>query len=210
MSAKIRQERFVCLPNGTRFATEEALEEIRRVLKPEAVFGMIWNIEDCEPVLNHATHPAAAPSLPCSHNITDNKPKSWKATTSWEEKLNQWIYSISRDGLPRFRDCAWQGVFERQLKSNPFQILKDSLSDKLPRFSLPLGEETLKWTVWLSEEALWARINTLSQVAVLEGEEKEAGIKTFKAALASDDVERNEKGEIALHGVTYMAWTDRI
>lgn len=36
------------LPNGTRFATEEALEEIRRVLKPNAVFGMIWNVEDCE------------------------------------------------------------------------------------------------------------------------------------------------------------------
>jgi hypothetical protein len=34
-----------------RFATEEALDEIYRVLKEGAVFGMIWNIDDCEIVL---------------------------------------------------------------------------------------------------------------------------------------------------------------
>lgn len=39
---------FRKLTNPKRFATDEALEEIRRVLKPKAVFGMIWNIEDCE------------------------------------------------------------------------------------------------------------------------------------------------------------------
>lgn len=31
-----------------RFATYEALREIHRVLKPGGVFGMIWNIDDCE------------------------------------------------------------------------------------------------------------------------------------------------------------------
>lgn len=31
-----------------RFATNEALDEIYRVLKEGAVFGMIWNIDDCE------------------------------------------------------------------------------------------------------------------------------------------------------------------
>jgi hypothetical protein len=29
------------------FATNEALKEIHRVIRPEAAFGMIWNIEDC-------------------------------------------------------------------------------------------------------------------------------------------------------------------
>lgn len=31
----------------SRFAKEAALEEIRRVLKPGAKLGLIWNIEDC-------------------------------------------------------------------------------------------------------------------------------------------------------------------
>lgn len=168
------------------FATEEALKEIHRILAPNAVLGMIWNIEEY------------------------NKPKSWPPVTSWGKKLNDLIWSISTDGLPRFRDEAWKKVFEQQTKHNPLQIIKDSITSDFPRFSLPLGEETVKWTVWISEDALWARINTLSQVAVLNGEQKDAAYKTFKEALQSSDVERNEKGEIALHGVTFFAWTDKI
>ncbi|KAB5580778.1 S-adenosyl-L-methionine-dependent methyltransferase [Coniochaeta sp. 2T2.1] len=168
------------------FATDEALKEIHRVLAPNAVLGMIWNIEEY------------------------NKPKSWPSVTSWGKKLNDWIWSISTDGLPRFRDEAWQSVFEKQTKHNPIQILRDSLSADFPKFSLPLGEETIKWTVWLSEDALWARINTLSQVAVLQGPGKEEAYMTFKEALQSEDVMRNERGEIALHGVTFFAWTDKI
>lgn len=141
---------------------------------------------------------------------TDNKPKSWPSVTSWGQKLNDWIWSIPSDGQPRFRDDAWKHVFEKQTHHNPLQILKDSFTSAFPRFSLPLGEETVKWTVWLSEDALWARIKTLSQVAVLQGEAKVAAHRTFKEALQSEDVERNDKGEIALHGVTFFAWTDKI
>lgn len=36
----------------TRFATEESLKEIHRVLRPGAKFGMIWNLEACS-----AAHP---------------------------------------------------------------------------------------------------------------------------------------------------------
>ncbi|KAK9420967.1 putative Methyltransferase [Seiridium unicorne] len=168
-----------------RFATEDALREMHRVLRPGAVFGMIWNIEDY------------------------NKPKEWEASTKWEQKLNDFVWSLD-DGFPRFRHLQWKDVFERQTPGNPLQVVKDTLFDHLPKFSLPLGEDSVKWTVWLSEDALWSRINTLSQVAVLQGQERENAVKLFKDVLDGDDVERNGKGEIAVHGVTYFAWTDRI
>ncbi|TGJ84068.1 hypothetical protein E0Z10_g4697 [Xylaria hypoxylon] len=167
------------------FATPEALKEIHRVLRPSAVLGMIWNVDEY------------------------NKPRSWPATTKWEQKLNDYILGFD-DGLPRFRHQEWQEVFEQQPPGNPVQAIRNTFTDHLPRFSLPLGENNVKWTMWLSEEALWARINTLSQIAILKGEEREAAIKVFKDTLQSDDVERNEKGEIAVHGVTYFAWTDRL
>ncbi|KAM0819353.1 putative Methyltransferase [Seiridium cardinale] len=168
-----------------RFATPDALREMHRVLRPGAVLGMIWNIEDY------------------------NKPKEWEASTKWEQKLNDFVWSLD-DGFPRFRHLQWKDVFERQTPGNPLQVVKDTLFDHLPRFSLPLGEDSVKWTVWLSEDALWSRINTLSQVAVLQGQDRENAVKLFKNVLDGDDVERNGKGEIAVHGVTYSAWTDRI
>ncbi|KAI1806701.1 S-adenosyl-L-methionine-dependent methyltransferase [Daldinia bambusicola] len=167
------------------FATQEALKEIQRVLKPGAVFGAIWNIDDY------------------------NKPQSWQATTRWEQKLNDFIWSLD-DGLPRFRHQKWKEVFDQQLSMNPLQVIKDTFTDRLPRFSLPIGEDSIKWTVWLSEEALAARLNTLSQIAVLKGDEREAWVKLFKETIQGSDVERNEKGEIAVHGVTFFAWTDRL
>ncbi|RWA12296.1 hypothetical protein EKO27_g2808 [Xylaria grammica] len=175
----------VCIVAQSRFATPEALKEIHRVLRPGAVLGMIWNVDEY------------------------NKPRSWPATTKWEQKLNDYILGFD-DGLPRFRHQKWQEVFEQQPPGNPVQAIRNTFADHLPRFSLPLGENNVKWAMWLSEEALWARINTLSQIAVLKGEEREAAIKTFKDTLQSDDVERNEKGEIVVHGVTYFAWTDRL
>ncbi|KAH6648551.1 methyltransferase [Truncatella angustata] len=167
------------------FATPDALHEIHRVLKPGAVFGMIWNVDDY------------------------NQPQTWEASTKWERKLKDFVLSLD-DGLPRFRHLKWKEVFERQPPGNPLQVVRDTLLDRLPKFSLPIGEDSVRWTVWLSEDALWSRINTLSQIAVLKDQDRENAIKTFKAALGGDDVERNEKGEIAAHGVTYFAWTDRI
>lgn len=96
------------------------------------------------------------------------------------------------------------------MKSNPLQVIRDTLIDRLPKFSVPLGQDSVSWTVWLTEDALWNRFNTLSQIAVLEGEKKVAAQAWFKEALTMDDVERNEKGEVAVHGVTYFAWTDRM
>ncbi|KAI0173379.1 S-adenosyl-L-methionine-dependent methyltransferase [Hypoxylon sp. FL1284] len=167
------------------FATSEALKEIGRVLRPGAVLGGIWNIEDY------------------------NTPQGWEATTKWEQKLNDFVWSLD-DGLPRFRHQKWKEVFDQQLPANPVQVIKSTLTNNLPSFSLPLGEDTTKWTVWLSEEALASRLNTLSQIAILKGDEREAFVKLFNEAVHGDDVERNDKGEIAVHGQTFFFWTDRL
>lgn len=104
----------------------------------------------------------------------------------------------------------WQRVFDRQLKTNPVQVLRDTLSGNLPRFSVPLGHDSVAWTEWLSEKELWRRINTLSHVALLEGEERERGDGVFREAMRMGDVRRNEAGEVECHGRTYLAWTDRL
>ncbi|KAL2072486.1 hypothetical protein VTL71DRAFT_11829 [Oculimacula yallundae] len=166
------------------FATESSLKEIHRVLRPGATFGLIWNIEDY------------------------NAPKDHPATTKWEQKMKE-IVASEKDGISRFRDMKWREVFEQQLDTNPLQTLKDIVTHNLPSFSLPLGEEHIKWTVWLSDEDVWARYSTLSQIANLPKEKKEAYRQEILADI-KEHGERNEKGEVALHGNTFLFWTSRV
>ncbi|KAJ9645090.1 hypothetical protein H2199_003094 [Coniosporium tulheliwenetii] len=162
-------------------ANGDSLKEIHRVLVVDGALGMIWNVEDY------------------------NQTKSAVPSTSWESKLKDLIWSLD-DNQPRFRHEKWRAVFDDQLRSTPLTITAFAN----PLFSLPLGEHEEKWTVWLSKEAVWDRFNTLSQIAVLEGEERERVRQIFDDAVNSDDVETNEKGEIALHGVTVTAWTTKV
>ena len=104
----------------------------------------------------------------------------------------------------------WKKIFEKQQDSTPLQTLKDTFTHNFPTFSLPLGEEMVKWTVYLSDEAVWLRYSTLSQIANLDAAKKDKVRKTVADALKGEDVERNEKGEVAVHGVTYLAWTSRV
>jgi hypothetical protein len=73
------------------------------------------------------------------------------------------------DHEPRFRHNEWRKVFEHQLATTPVTAMVVGNNNSL--FSLPLGEDAVKWTVWLDVEALWKRLRTLSHVAVLEGEQ---------------------------------------
>ncbi|CAN8098920.1 unnamed protein product [Discula destructiva] len=169
------------------FATEASLGEMHRVLKPGGVLGLIWNIDDY------------------------NKPLSWTAATAWSAHLNAWLHGLAaRDDNKRFRDMEWPAVFDAQLKTNPLQVLRDTVAGRLPRFSVPLGQESVGWTHRLSEAALWRRISTLSHVAVLEGAAREEGERVFREAMAMDDVRRNESGEIECAGRTFLAWSDRL
>jgi hypothetical protein len=120
--------------------------------------------------------------------------------------LKDIITSIN-DGHPRFRDMEWKQTFEKQQVTNPLQAMKDIVTQNFPSFSLPLGKEFVKFTVWLSADALWSRYNTLSQIANLDVEKK-VREEVFEA-LKEEDVERNARGDVAVHGVTYLVWTSR-
>lgn len=74
------------------------------------------------------------------------------------------------DLQPRFRHEKWHDVFDKQLSTTPFSIQSAD-----PLFSLPLGEQSEKFTSWLSPEAVWDRLHSLSQISVLEGEELVVG-----------------------------------
>lgn len=105
------------------------MREIHRVLRPGAKFGMIWNLE------------------------AYNAPREWPSATSWEQKLKDIVLALE-DGHPRFRHMKWKQVFEKQQDSTPLQALKNTFTQNFPIFSFPLGEETVQWTVWMSEEAI--------------------------------------------------------
>jgi hypothetical protein len=139
----------------------------------------------------------------------DNSPLEWKTTSEWEQKLKDIISSLE-DGHPRFRHYVWKKIFEEQTATTPVQTLVDTVNGNLPAFSLPLGTEDIFWTVYLTEEAIWSRFHTHSQIAVLEGEQLEGVKKQVFDALKEEGVERNAAGQVALHGRTHLVWTSRI
>lgn len=95
----------------------------------------------------------------------DNAPRSWEPATEWEQRLRDITWSFGNDDI-RFRHEQWREIFDKQLETNPFSIQSAD-----PLFTLPLGEESFLWTHWLSPDALWERYHTLSQFAVLEGQD---------------------------------------
>lgn len=57
---------------------------------------------------------------------------------------------------------------------------------------------------------MWERYLTISYIANSEGEERARIKKVVFEAMKGGGVERNEKGEVALHGRTALYWTSRI
>ena len=142
----------------------DALHEIHKKLAPGGALGLIWNIEDCKKSLS---------VIECgikeiaTDNREDNSQEDFEATTQWEHKLKEIMWTFD-DQDPRFRHAEWQKVFEDQNKTTPLTI---QAAD--PLFSLPLGENIEKWTVWLSKEAVWGRFRSISYIARLKGSELE-------------------------------------
>ena len=124
----------------------------------------------------------------------DNKPRSWTAATKWENALHELVINAASDGQPRFRDDVWRDVFGRQKGL----------------FSTPIGEDRTEWTIWLGHDALWDRVRTLSHIAVLKGQAKDDFKAAFDRIVTEGDGKWNEKGEVAMHGVTPFAWATRL
>ncbi len=120
------------------------------------------------------------------------------------------IIASLEDGHPRFRHMKWKEVFENQQDTTPLQTVKDTLTQNFPKFSLPIGEEDVMWTVYLSDDAIWSRYSTLSQIANLNDEEREKIRKEVLSVLNKEGLERNSNGEVAVHGRTHLAWTSRV
>lgn len=103
-----------------------------------------------------------------------NSPRDHEAATSWETKANDLLWSLRSDGdATRYGDLAWRKTFDEQVKKTPLSLIIAS-DDQL--FALPLAEKEVEWEIRLSKEGAWDRFSTLSQVAVLEGDEKEVSI----------------------------------
>ena len=124
----------------------------------------------------------------------DNKPRAWPAATRWEQSLNDLLFSIPVHGIVQFRHERWRDVFRES------EAVKGL-------FSVPIGEDHVSWTVWVTEETLRARVGTISIVTMLKGEDRKRWDETFTEILQGEDVERNASGEIAVHGKTHFAWT---
>jgi hypothetical protein len=173
-----------------------ALREIARVLQPTGVFGMIWNIDDCE-YSNFA--------LPLRDSFTaDNAPKSWDIHAGWEEKTRDLIWTFDDDN-PRFRHEKWKAIFDEQAAGNPLTL---HFSD--PLFSLPIGEGSVAFENWLSKEDIWKRLRTLSQLVVLEGDGLERVSNEYLDAINAEDTVTDEDGRVAVHGRTFFAWSTKI
>lgn len=97
----------------------------------------------------------------------------------------------------------WKEIFEGQQEATLFHAT-------YPKFSLPIGEDSIKWTVSLQDEDVWSRYSTLSQIANQTAAEKEKTKQRVMEALRDEDTKRNERGEVEVQGVTYFAWTSRI
>ncbi|KAF4976282.1 hypothetical protein FZEAL_7033 [Fusarium zealandicum] len=132
-------------------------------------------------------------------NIEDyNRPKSWPPSTKWEDELSKLNINQKVDTESRFRHLLWKQVFERQAQADT------------PLFSTPIETEEIKWSVWLTPEALLDRLNTLSWNAIREVEERQAFRERVNRIVNEGDGTFNDKGEIEVHGCTFFVWTSRL
>jgi hypothetical protein len=124
--------------------------------------------------------------------------------SEWESKMRDVVWTFD-DNQPRFRHEKWKQIFDEQNASDPI-----SLHFVDPIFSLPIGEGSVEFETWLAKDVIWRRICTLSQFAILKGDELKKTEAEFFEAINSVDTSVDKDGNVAVHGRTFFAWTSRI
>jgi hypothetical protein len=167
-------------------------EDKKSWMTVDLVWMYCWNIPSCTSPFciyairsdgSRSSHAHLKPTAKKGHRLTslsDNTPLSYPTSSAWATKLRDYVFSLeeaNNDHQPRFRNEQWRDVFENQVSLTPFTAALAGGINSL--FSLPLGEEKVKWHVWLDQEALWSRVRTLSHFAVLKGEKLEVCIAFF-------------------------------
>lgn len=176
-------ETFDAVAVGQAFhwmANMEALKDIHRVLKPTAVLGMIWNIDDY------------------------NAPMSWNIHDGWETTMRDEMHKLD-DGHPRFRDMQWQKVFDEQGASNPL-----SLHASDPLFGLPIGQELFDYCRLLTKDDCWKVLETHSMIANLNHIDTSTLESKFRKAIDSPSTKTHANGKVEMHGKTLIAWASKI
>ncbi|KAF2228677.1 hypothetical protein EV356DRAFT_495114 [Viridothelium virens] len=159
------------------FANLESLREIRRVLCADGVLFLLWNQEDF------------------------NSPTDWQPATKWETQVRDLAWSLD-DKVHSFRRPRWMAVFGEHQETG--EIID---SPKQDLFAVPLQRRAVMKTEWLEKMTIWARFSTLSFVATLGEDELQNAKRRVEEILEGEDVELNDKDEVAVHISTQMVWT---
>ncbi|KAL1996246.1 hypothetical protein VTN49DRAFT_298 [Thermomyces lanuginosus] len=115
-------------------------------------------------------------------------------SSHWELVVKDIIWNELDDSLPRFRHNVWRQVF-----TETGQTL----------FKAPVQETSVDDNYYASRQQIWERLRTLSQFSILEGEKLIDVKSRIDEALAREDVEVDEKGNVLVRSKTHAAWTRR-
>lgn len=64
--------------------------------------------------------------------------------------------------------------------------------------------------MWLTQDLLWDRVRTLSHISILHEQGDTAFKQKLDEIVKGGDGKWNEKGEVAMHGITPFAWTTKL
>jgi len=129
-------------------------------------------------------------------NRADHKPGDDGVTAmDWQAKL-QAVAGVAPNKAKSSHDGEWKLVFDEQTHNGGSLL-----------FSVPLGETSVPWTKFVTKDALWEQLSTISYVAMLEGEKLEAVKKLAYEMMDKAGMETNEGGEMRIYGQTACYWT---